>query len=243
MESIQQRWMRAQEYERDWWQQRIPSLNLSYLRAFAEEISTAHTDVLAITLQTTILEIGSGPAGVMTFLKSHERYAIDPLEDFFSSVESFKTFRDPQVRYFSARAEELPFPDKKFDLIIIDNVLDHCENVFQSVSEISRVLKKNGSVYVRLNTYSRWGKLIRILAERVELDKGHPNTFTPAEVEKLFHRQGMQVRKEVRRPFAIVLQKHFRSSWIKGSLKMLTFSIPQSIVWIFQKSNQEDSVV
>jgi ubiquinone/menaquinone biosynthesis C-methylase UbiE len=243
MEVIKQRWMRAQEYERNWWQQRIHSINLSYLRAFAEEISVEHADILSVTPETTILEIGSGPAGVLTFLKSRERYAIDPLEDFYSSVESFKTFRDPQVRYFSARAEELPFPDKKFDLIVMDNVLDHCENVIQSMSEISRVLKKNGSVYVRLNIYSWWGKLIRTFAERMELDKGHPNTFTSSEVKELFYAQGMQDRKEVRRPFAIVLQKHFRSNWIKGFLKMLTFSIPQSIVWIFQKTNQESPVV
>lgn len=239
MTSIQQRWLRAQEYERRWWKQRIPLLSLSYLQAFAEELSQTLTDVISINRQTSILEIGSGPAGVLTFLKTDERYAIDPLEDFYSTVHSFKAIRDPHVHYYSGRAEELPFQDGKFDLIIIDNVLDHCEDVYTSVKESSRVLKEDGSIYVRLNVYSRWGKLIRTLAELIELDKGHPHSFTPSDVESLFLHQGMKIRNRIYRPYFVVVKKHFSSNWLKGFLKMATFSIPESIVWIFQKAKRE----
>ncbi len=236
--NIKRRWLRAQEYELNWWQNRIGSINLSYLRAFAEDILKEYGDIIKINPETVILEIGSGPAGVLTYLKSDERYAVDPLEEFFSSIESFRSIRDPQVKYISGQAESLPFIEKKIDFIIADNVLDHCENVRQSVSEISRVIKDGGIVYVKLNTYSRWGKFIRVIAEKIELDKGHPNTLSISEIENLFLKMGMQTLKRKNRSYFKSLQRHFKSSWIKGLLKMITFSVPKQVEWAFQKNNQ-----
>ncbi len=78
----------------------------------------------------------------MTFLKSNNKYAIDPLEDFFSNKEEWVRLRDPEVKYQKGKGENLPYKEEFFDLIILDNVLDHCENPVLVLDEVHRVLKK-----------------------------------------------------------------------------------------------------
>jgi SAM-dependent methyltransferase len=66
---------------------------------------------------------------------------------------------DPEIRFiegdvtFGTRtqiifdAHSTPFPDKYFDCVIIQAVLEHVVDPFRCVEEIHRVLKKNGLVY------------------------------------------------------------------------------------------------
>lgn len=41
-------------------------------------------------------------------------------------------------------AENLPFEDELFDIVIMDAVLEHIPNVFKAFEEVSRILKPNG---------------------------------------------------------------------------------------------------
>lgn len=173
------RWKLAQEYEQNWWKSVRDNVDMSFYETFAAEVKELIAPHIEIKDDTGILEIGSGAAGIIThFTNSNERFAIDPLEDLYSSVESFVNYRDEKVKYFNAKGEALPFENEKFDLILIDNVLDHCEDPELVMSEINRTLKKNGIIFFRQNTYNLWGKFVRGLMEKVLIDKGHPFTFT-----------------------------------------------------------------
>lgn len=46
------------------------------------------------------------------------------------------------------KAENLNFADNSFDIVIISNTLDHCENPPKVADEIKRVLKKGGLVFL-----------------------------------------------------------------------------------------------
>ncbi len=91
---------------------------------------------------------------MLTYINTKYRYAIDPLAHYFASVEEFNGFRDKKVKYYQGKAEALPFEDDNFVLIIIDNVLDHCENINLVFGEMHRVLKNRGIIYLRLNIYT-----------------------------------------------------------------------------------------
>jgi len=78
-------------------------------------------------------------------------------------------------------------------LIIIDNVLDHCDNPIEVLKEIKRVLKKNGILYFRQNTYHFWGRFIRIIMEFFLIDKGHPHTFSKNILERTFKQLGFSI--------------------------------------------------
>ena len=151
------RWDIAQNYEKEWWQTRKNQIEFDFYKAYADELKQQIQGILEVTSATSILEIGSGAGGILTYLKSDDRQAIDPLEDFYSSVPGFQTQRDPDVKYQKAKAEKLPFVKNRFDFIICDNVLDHCDDIKDVFTEMQRVLRDQGKVYLRLNIYTFWG--------------------------------------------------------------------------------------
>jgi len=183
------RWELAQNYEHNWWKTKTSFIKADYYRHSAEEIRELCRLYKPLNKSSYILEIGSGAAGILTFLtESSQRYAIDPLETYYSTVDKFVKMRDETVKYSADKGEMLPFEDSKFDLLIVDNVLDHCENPEKVINEIKRVLKPDGLIYFRQNTYHLWGKAIRAIMEIFLIDKGHPFTFTKTDLRKLFEK-------------------------------------------------------
>jgi len=81
------------------------------------------------------------------------------VEVFYSSGPHFQHQRDRSVNYQTSKAEELPFADSQFDLHICDNVLDHCDEVQKVFSEMRRVLRDSGIIYLRVHTYSLGGEM------------------------------------------------------------------------------------
>lgn len=53
---------------------------------------------------------------------------------------------NPNVKFILASAENLPFKDNQFDIILADSVLYHLIDSAQSFSEIKRILKKGGKI-------------------------------------------------------------------------------------------------
>ena len=141
------RWQLAQEYERNWWGNYRG--DIEWYKNFSSEIIEKTQKFIKIRENTYILEIGSGPAGGITFLNSKNKYAIDPLADFFENNKYWVNFRDKRVQYKTCKGEDLPFDNNQFDLIIIDNVLDHCDNPILVVNEMNRVIKNGGVIFLR----------------------------------------------------------------------------------------------
>ncbi len=54
----------------------------------------------------------------------------------------------PQVRYQQGRAEQLPYGDRVFDLVISNFVLEHVGDFDAAIDEIARVLAPHGSFYM-----------------------------------------------------------------------------------------------
>lgn len=214
------RWNKAQKYEKDWWLSRKDDVDLSFYETFSIELLEDIEGVIKIENGTQILEIGSGAAGIITFLKDSEyRYAIDPLEDTYASVKHFLEYRDKNVNYFNGIGEELPFEDNKFDFIIIDNVLDHCEDPDKVFSEMKRTIKNNGIIYFRQNTYTCWGKFVRSMMEKFEIDKGHPFTFTKKGLKDSFKKYNFDILKFKRGGYFKTWLKEFLSFTKHGLVK------------------------
>lgn len=187
------RWKLAQEYERNWWLNQAEKIDLTFYKNFAVEIIDLLKPFIEIKFDTKILEIGSGAAGIITHLQSKYRFAIDPLEDFYSSIPKYKNYRDKNVFYQTAVGENLPFKSEFFDLILMDNVLDHCDNPIKVLQEMNRVLKKDGILYFRQNTYHLWARFIRRIMEIFLIDKGHPHTFSKNELHRVFNQYGFEI--------------------------------------------------
>lgn len=64
-------------------------------------------------------------------------------------IKNIDIFDGPNIDYV-AKAEELPFSDESVDIIISQETLEHVIDPFRSITEIYRVLKKEGLVYLQL---------------------------------------------------------------------------------------------
>jgi SAM-dependent methyltransferase len=73
----------------------------------------------------------------------------------------------PQFSLRVADATNLPFKDKEFDCVICSEVIEHIENRGKALSEINRVLKKNGTFIVTTPNWWNWYGLARFIAEKI----------------------------------------------------------------------------
>jgi ubiquinone/menaquinone biosynthesis C-methylase UbiE len=92
----------------------------------------------------SVLEIGCGEGLLLAELAGNEKYGIDP-----SLQALLRARRRSSARYAVAQAEELPFPDESFDVVVSVGVMEHFQNVDAATAEIRRVLK-HGARYVAL---------------------------------------------------------------------------------------------
>ncbi len=97
-----------------------------------------------------VLEVGSGPHGLIFGFEACFGVGIDPL-----AVDYKRLFPDQQERAFTAAAigEELPFADGAFDVVLSDNVIDHATRPLAIVDELVRVLKPGGLLYFTVNIH------------------------------------------------------------------------------------------
>jgi SAM-dependent methyltransferase len=101
---------------------------------------------------------------------------------FDSSIGAFIAIRadldapsNAASNFVQADAAHLPFPDRAFDAVISNHSLEHFHDLTASLSEIGRVLKPTGALYVAVPDASTFcDRLYRWLAR----GGGHLNPFT-----------------------------------------------------------------
>jgi ubiquinone/menaquinone biosynthesis C-methylase UbiE len=236
MRSNKTRWDMAQEYEKTWWNKRVAEIDLEFYERFAREVTDVLKPIIQITKDKFVLEIGSGAAGIITYIDSDHKYAIDPLENFYSSIPKYRSIRDNKVLYNMGMAEELPYEKSYFDLIIIDNVLDHCENPDLVLLEIQRVLKPGGIIFFKQNTYHLWGKLVREIMEKFKIDKGHPHTFMKKTLKKMFDKCNFKIIKYSRNGYFKTWRKEISSNRTIDIIKGLLFVNRDKTTYILKKT-------
>ncbi len=94
------------------------------------------------------LELGGGNGEHLDFVKhGFSRYVLLDLRN--SNLES-KWIGDQRIQRLLGDAEDVPFPDKSFDRIIVTCLLHHVNNPEKVFLEIRRLLKTGGSASIFL---------------------------------------------------------------------------------------------
>jgi ubiquinone/menaquinone biosynthesis C-methylase UbiE len=97
-----------------------------------------------------VLDVGCGDAGVLIAFAEAGAHG-SGVEPDASSLERARVRAEEHEVTVDLRrgfAEALPFPDHAFDLVVLDNVLEHVESREGALSEIRRVLRPGGLLYL-----------------------------------------------------------------------------------------------
>jgi SAM-dependent methyltransferase len=148
---------------------------------------------IELTENSQVLEIGGAGEPIIDFFSKGRLTSLDPLNDFYS--EQFPNLLNPEVRRVTAAAEDIPFGDQFFDLIMVHNVLDHTRNPSKVICETSRCLKTDGIMALSVNTFPIcwvWGrKFLPLLGGQDHLL--HPHSFSVGKVLKMIRRTGFEI--------------------------------------------------
>jgi hypothetical protein len=145
--------------------------------------------------EKTVLEIGSGPFGMLGCMSPARGLAIDPL------MPSFVSYMRPhwgeQPFRIAALGEELPARSGTFDMAIAINTLDHTLEPDKILNETYRALKPGALFLINNNVKSRAGTWLGRIGERLGIKRltevFHPHAFTKSDLEAECRRAGFEV--------------------------------------------------
>jgi SAM-dependent methyltransferase len=196
------RWQRAQQYERHYWQSLAAHIAQGSVSQFdwyqwrAEQLALRLRSLGLERLtegRARVVEVGCGPVGVVGFFPAAERLAIDPLEPYYANNATLTALRRPVVEYRQGSVEALPCESGGYDLVIIENCIDHVRDVAAAMRELRRVLNAAGTLYLTVNCRTGWGFMVHRAMSRLRVDPGHPHTFTPRRATRLLRDHGFSL--------------------------------------------------
>lgn len=169
------RWKIAQKGEAQWWTAwfKEHENDDAWLNKLLEYFDLKENQDFG---EKTLVDIGSGPIGVLTKLKAKEKIAVDPLP-----IESI----DKTIKRIMAIGEKIPLPDEEADCVFIYNVLQHVISPEKVLKEGTRILKKGGAFYIaeKLN---------------VPADRLHPHSLKLGMFEKWISDNAFEIIKKMK---------------------------------------------
>ncbi len=202
-----QRWDIAHVSEEEFWNdfttQSLSEKTFERYEKKAAILLKEWAEFVKINNNTRILQIGCGPHDVINHFKIGKRYSIDPLADFYK--KKFK-FNYKESNLINAPGEQIPFPDKYFDIVIIINVLDHTHIPEKVLDEVRRVLKDNGLFHFENYIFQKkfitlakiWAVFKKIFSGKM-YNIHHPYMFTKNDLKSLIARKFSIIKEELGR--------------------------------------------
>lgn len=143
-----------------------------------------------------ILDVGCASGWFLSQIKQSfpeiECYGVDP----YTQAINYGLKLYPAMHLTIADGHKLPFPNDFFDLVICAEVLEHVVNPNLVITEIKRVMEKNGKAVIEMDSGSFLFKLIwrfwNLFVGRV-WKKAHLHLFDCNKLENLIIRSGFQI--------------------------------------------------
>lgn len=104
------------------------------------------------------------------------------------------------ISFKVAPAEKLPFNDSTFDLVISYETIEHVEDPKTALREIKRVLKKDGTAVVAMDSGSFLFRIVWFFWERTKgrvWQGAHLHPFRHNELEQLIKNEGFAIKKKI----------------------------------------------
>ncbi|NES18343.1 MAG: class I SAM-dependent methyltransferase [Symploca sp. SIO3E6] len=103
-------------------------------------------DYLGDTSDKILVDVGSGPRGILKLLKFKKGIAIDPLMEAYQ--EKGYSLKNINFIPIQGTSEQIPLVSEYADVVFSINMLDHAQDVIKSLNEMYRILKKDGILFL-----------------------------------------------------------------------------------------------
>ena len=141
-------------------------------------------------LRGTLLEIGSGFGFLLATFKADgwKVTGVDPNREACALARTVN-----QVDATGGTLETMKFPDRSFDVVIMNHVIEHLPDPLMTLKEIHRVLKDGGHLLIETPRYDTL--MFRLLGrrERSLSCEGHVYFFTNDSLRKCYETAGFRI--------------------------------------------------
>lgn len=135
-----------------------------------------------------MLDVGCGPAFFLSEAKA-QGWRVEGVDlSAWARETATKRFG---IEVFKGTLEEAKYPDKTFDVVVMNDLIEHLEDPKACLREVRRILKNDGVLY--LSTPDIDSALARLLRARWwGINKYHLSYFSKKTLEKMLHETGFK---------------------------------------------------
>lgn len=150
-----------------------------------------------------ILDLGSGEGGT-SFALSKNNMVISADYSITRLLRQHQNFNESKFQKINCNGKNLPFADDSFDLVILQDVIEHIDGLNSFLNDVYRVLKSSGMVYISTpNRFSiiniisdpHWGLPLLALLNRSGIRKYYLKHFRKSEVNRVDLPQLLSLRQ------------------------------------------------
>lgn len=166
---------------------------------------TWHTRKLHVVMSnipdypSSILDVGCASGWFLSRIKKKFPKAKCVGIDLYRDAIQFGKKKYPKITFKVADAHKIPYKSKTFDLVICTEVLEHIKDPEAALKEIKRILKKNGSAIIELDSGS---VLFSIVWYLWRMSRGnvwshaHLHSFTVKKLERMLTKTGFEIKNK-----------------------------------------------
>lgn len=185
-----------------------------------------------IAPQSSILDIGCGTGDILVYLNPKNGLGIDASEEMIRIAEEKYTNKNG-IEFRVASAEDFYFPDRKFDYIIMCDLIEHLPSLELVIQSLKRNSTSNTKIIIT-TANSLWEPLLIILEKlKLKMPEGPHQRISLKKIEALLKRNNFQILDKGYRlilplyiPFlSNFINKHFYCIPLLRNLGLIVFIV------------------
>ncbi len=150
---------------------------------------------LTISTDSSILDMGCGPAGIFMSFPENPVTAVDPLiESYEADLDVFSKNKYPNVQFIQSGIESFKC-NKPYDIVFCMNAINHVKDIKAGFKTLADCCKKGGTVVITIDAHT--SNFMKGIFRIGPGDILHPHQYDKKEYCAFLTDNGFKVVKEV----------------------------------------------